>query len=45
VEVIEDHRRGKYHDWWWVEQIIGVTEDPKVYEGNEKLRDFIADSM
>lgn len=39
---MEDHRRRKCHDWWSMDAAVYVGSNPRSFECNDVLRDFIA---
>lgn len=40
-KIVEDHRRGKFHDWWTVDAAIYRVGDTRGFQCNESIKEFI----
>jgi hypothetical protein len=44
--VVEEHRNGKSHDWWWADFVMyGLFDYFGTFECNELMKSFIVGSM
>jgi len=41
---LEDHRKGKFHDWWWIDIVVLGVNNSKAYEANNVIKNFIISS-